>query len=600
MTLLLLWACRCGSPDDSAPEVRTREPCTDFRDERQVLWGDTHVHTGLSFDAWAYDVTAGPEDAWDYARGGTLDLGYGELALDRPLDFAVITDHAEYLAEIPACTDPDSPGYMAETCVTYREASTSTKVQLFGVKMSLPDPDRFEDICAMVDCETSAADTWDRVQDAAEQAYDRTATCGFTSFVGYEWSGTTNVANLHRNVIFKSWKVPHPTTYFDVQTGHELWDALERDCLDGIDGCDVLAIPHNGNTSNGNLFLFEGDALDAERRAAFEPLVEVYQHKGDSECRMGFLNADEECRFEKVRLDDELDDCGEETGSGGLTYAGCQADRDFLRGTLAYGLEMNEDIGANPFPLGVIASTDTHSATPGRVDEETYLGHLGIAEDEPLERLASPRLNPGGVINSGGGLAAVWAEENSRESIFDAMRRREVYGTSGPRIEVRVYGGDVPVDACEGDFVAAGEGSSAVPMGGVLPGGEPARFAVHALADGTGLERIQLVRGVLVDGQVETEVIDLVGEPLPDPDPETCESSVGDEELCVVWEDPDWSGEPAFWYVRVLEAPTCRWSWQDCLSLPEEERPDNCFAEDVPWAVRERAWTSAIWSEEAL
>lgn len=572
----------------------------DHRPERQVLWGDTHVHTALSFDAWAYETSAGPEDAWDYAQGGTLDYGYGELALDRPLDFAVLTDHAEYLAEIPACTDPSSPGYEAETCVTYREAATSTKVQLFGIKMSMPDPDRFEDICALVDCESAAEATWQRVQDAAEDAYDRTETCGFTSFVGYEWSGTTNVANLHRNVIFRNWKVPHPTTYFDVQTGAELWDALERDCLDGIDGCDVLAIPHNGNTSNGTLFLFEGDAEDAQRRAAFEPLVEVYQHKGDSECRPGFFGADEECRFEKVRLDDDVDDCGDGTGTGGLTYAGCQADRDFLRGTLAYGLEKNAEIGANPFPLGVIASTDTHSGTPGRVDEATYLGHLGIAEDTPDERLASARLNPGGVINSGGGLAAVWAEENSRESIFDAMRRREVYGTSGPRIEVRVYGGDVPLDACDGDFVAAGEGSGAVPMGGVLPSGAPARFAVHAVADGTGLERVQLVRGTLVDGEVVVDVLDLEGEPLGEPDPETCEPEAGASDLCVVWEDAEWAGEPAFWYVRVLEAPTCRWSWRDCLSLPEEDRPDNCFADDVPWTVRERAWTSAIWSEEAL
>ena len=575
--MIFLLACRCGAPEDTAAEVRTREPCADYSVDKRVFWGDTHIHTALSFDAWAYDVRATPADAWRFAQGDEVDLGFDTRGLDRPLDFAAITDHAEYLAEIPGCTTPGSEAYDTETCTNYRESSTSRAVQLFGVKMSMEDPDRFEDICSVLDCELEARETWQQVQDAAEEAYDRTSECAFTSFVAYEWSGTPNVANLHRNVIFANWKVPEQaTTYFEVQSGPDLWDALERDCLEGRPGCDVLAIPHNGNTSNGTLFAFDGNADDAARRARFEPLVEIYQHKGDSECREGFFGADELCTFEKVRLDDEVENCGEGTGTAGLTYAGCQADRDFLRGMLALGIELEDSLGANPFRSGVLAATDTHSATPGLVDEATFQGHLGSAEDEPEERLASPRLNPGGVINSGGGLMGVWAEENSREALFAAMQRREVYGTSGPRIEVRVTAGD------------------GTPMGGITT--DPS-FTLSAVADEVPLERVQIVRGWLEDGEARIEVLDVAGEAVDEPDLETCAvAEGGHDRLDVTWVDEAYEGGPAFWYVRVLEVPTCRWSWRDCLSYGDEERPENCEDAAIPRTVRERAWTSPIWA----
>ncbi len=545
------------------------------------MWGDTHIHTALSFDAYAYEVRAWPEDAWRFARGEEVDLGFDTRQLEVPLDFAAITDHAEYLAEIPACVEMGSDAYDTETCTDYRDSSTSRAVQLFGLKMSMEDPDRFDDICSVIDCELEARRSWQLVQDAAEEAYDRSSACEFTRFDAYEWSGTPHVANLHRNVIFANWKVPEqPTTYFEVQTAEGLWDALERDCLEGRAGCGVLAIPHNGNTSNGTLFSFDGSADDAARRARFEPLVEIYQHKGDSECRMGFFGADEFCGFEKVRLDEDVEDCGDETGSGGLTYAGCQADQDFLRGMLALGLEIDEDLGENPFRVGVLAATDTHSATPGAVSEERYAGHLGSAEDEAEERLSLPRLNPGGVIDSGGGLMAVWAEDNSREAIFAAMERREVYGTSGPRIELAVTSAD------------------GTPMGGVLPSGAEATFTIRAVADEVPLERVQVIRGWLSEaGEAQLEVLDVAGSAVEDPDLETCEPSPGGSELLeLTWTDSQWAGEPAFWYVRVLESPTCRWSWRDCLGFDEEARPETCDDESVPRIIRERAWSSPIWA----
>jgi hypothetical protein len=598
LAFLLVACTRCSSVEDTA-EVRTREACSSHEPTRQVFWGDTHVHSSLSFDARAYEVTAGPEEAWAFARGEEVD----GLRLARPLDFAAITDHAEYLAEIPACTDPASPAYAVDTCVNYREGPHAQNVQLFGVKMSLTDPDRFEDICEAIDCEAEALVTWQRIQDAAEAAYDRSSDCSFTSFVAYEWSGTPLVANMHRNVLFETWRVPErPTSYFEEPTAEGLWDALRRDCSQAGTGCDVLAIPHNSNLSNGGQFLFHADAESALVRAELEPLVEVYQHKGDSECRNGLegiLGEDDPlCDWEKVRDPQERpQDCGDEGGSGGLTYSGCVSRRDFLRGILLEGLEIQEQVGANPFRVGVIAATDTHYAMPGMVDEAAWDGHLGIAEDDPEERLADPKLNPGGIIDSPGGLAGVWAEENSRESLFAALQRRETFGTSGPRIELRMFAGDLPMDACDLDEETLLELAyrDGVPMGSELPDGQPARFVVWARADERALERLQLVKG-WSDGEGEhIEVVELAGELVGDPDMATCEPGPGGQDrLCAVFDDLDWGGEPAFWYARAVEVPTCRWSWQDCLLLDEEHEACEDPSEHIQ---RERAWGSPVFSE---
>ena len=598
MVLLLLACTRCSSPEDSA-EVRTREPCLSHEPNRQLLWGDTHVHSSLSFDARAYEVLDGPEEAWAFARGEEVN----GRRLARPLDFAAITDHAEYLAEIPACTDPDSPAYMVPTCVNYREGAHAQNVQLFGVKMSLTAPDRFEDICEAIDCEAEARITWQRVQDAAEAAYDRSEQCSFTSFVAYEWSGTPLVANMHRNVIFQNWKVPElPTTYFDESTAEGLWDALRRDCSEAGTGCEVLAIPHNSNLSNGNQFLFHADAESAAMRSELEPLIEVYQHKGDSECRNGLADILGEeaplCDWEKVRDPaEDIDDCGPDGGGGGITYAGCNSRRDFLRGILLEGLEVQDQLGENPFRLGVIAATDTHYAIPGMVDEAAWEGHLGIAEDEPEERLDDPELNPGGIIDSPGGVAGVWAEENSRESIFAALQRRETFGTSGPRIALRVFAGELPLDACEMEESELLELAyrDGVPMGGTLPSGAPARFVVWADADEQPLERLQLIKG-WTDGEGEhIEVVELAGELVEDPDAATCEpASGGAERLCAVYEDEDFQGELSFWYARAVEVPSCRWSWHDCLAVDEQHEACEDFEAHVQ---RERAWSSPVFSD---
>ncbi len=630
---LLLLPLLVGCPSDEpvpepTPFEDVREPCAATNPERDVFWGDLHAHTSWSFDAWVFDVRTDPTQAYAFARGEEVRLppldaqgrGTQTLRLDRPLDFAAVTDHGEYLAEVAGCTNPESPIYNVPTCEQYRTGGNRA-VAAFGLKLTEASPERFEDICGGfgLDCLGEARTLWRRVQDAAEAAYDRSASCEFTSFVAYEYTAATGVSNLHRNVIFRNATVPaQPAAYFEHETPAQLWDALRADCLDADGPCDVLAIPHNSNWSNGRLFAveYEGETVaeqadEAARRAELEPLVEIYQHKGDSECSpglSGILGApDELCTFEKLRTP-PFADCGDGTGAGAMGGGGCVSRADFVRGALLRGLEEEARIGENPLPLGIIASTDTHNGIPGAVEEDAYLGHWGNNEDLPERRLGTGALTPGGVIFSSGGLAAVWAESNDRDALFDAMRRREVYGTSGPRITVRLFGGDdLPDDLCSRPDAIAVADESGVPMGAELaPGTAAPRFFLWAAMDpgtdarpGTPLERIQIVKGWLdAAGDRHVEVFDAAGE-VGDAgvDVTTCAATgtSGATELCTVWTDPDFDpAERAWYYARVVENPSCRWSTHACIALPEGDRPPSCDDPDVPETVQERAWTSPI------
>ena len=300
-------------------------------------------------------------------------------------------------------------------------------------------------------------------------------------------------------------------------------------------------------------------------------------------------------------------DCGEETGRGG--FGGCGHRRDYVRYALVEGLAEAARLGVNPLKLGIVASTDAHNANPGDVEEHAYDGNFGVQDAEPRQRL-TPARPPGGVESHPGGLVAVWAEENTRGAIFDALRRREAYGTSGPRMSVRFFGGwSYPASLCEaGDFVAAAA-AAGVPMGSdleVRPGEGAPRFALFASRDpgtaerpGTALERIQIVKGwVGAGGAVHQAVFDLAWTEAAagDLDLETCEPPPGADQLCGVWSDPDFEpGRHAVYYARVVERPSCRYSWRDCQSLPEEERPATCTDPTIPRSIRERAWTSPIW-----
>ena len=628
--LTSLWA--CGDNDVEEPfYTEERVPCADRNPLRNAYYGDLHVHTRNSFDAYVWENRNDPGAAYDFARGLPIQLppldangqGTQTLQLSRPLDFAAVTDHAEYLGEVASCADTEAAGYDTELCQGFRAGLDDAVVQ-FGTELTAPTPERFIDLCGAdgSQCTNLATSVWQRIIEAAEAAYDRTDACTFTSLVGYEWSSNTSGRNLHRNVIFRNANVPaYPTSYFEASTAHELWMALERDCV-ADDGCQVLAIPHNSNLSNGGMFApqypgaptVEQQAERAALRQRSEPLVELFQHKGSSECINGISGImgqpDELCEIEQLRpLADN--DCGDQVGFFGIINDGCVSRYDFWRGQLLGGLQEAARLGINPYRLGVIASTDTHNATPGATEEANYAGHIGIFEATPEARLGQGFDQPSGYIGNPGGLAGVWAEENSRDGIFRALSAREAFATSGTRIAPRLFGGwDYNQNLCDDPQMLATAYERGVPMGQSLPrrpgGADAPRFIVSSLRDGhedaVPLQHLQVIKGWLdSDGQAHYRVYDVAGDPDngASVDLATCEpQGTGFDALCAVWSDPDFQPEQsAFYYARTVENPTCRWSWRDCLSMDEVDRPATCSDPEVPQTIHEMAWTSPIWYE---
>lgn len=634
--MVLFWGCDKGSHPSAndaggGEEEYTdpREPCSEFDPLRNVFFGDLHIHTSLSFDAWIWDVRTTPADAYAFAKGEPISLppldengeGTRTIQLERPLDFAAVTDHAEFLAEVEACVTPGSEAYDTLSCFLFRQGNFLSTVVMAN-QLFLPDPKRSKDICGpgRVDCPALTESVWKRVQQDAEDAYDRTSDCSFTTFVAYEYTGVPRITNMHRNMIFRNTHVPErPVSYFEQPTKQGLWAELKRVCLQGMEGCDVLGIPHNSNESNGNAFFVEypgAETIEEERdlaslRVEMEPLVEIFQHKGDSECTnvlYGVLGQpDELCNFEKLREPD-APDCEDGRGFLGEVGLGCVSRLDFVRYVLLEGLKEEQRLGVNPYKLGIIASTDTHNATGGAVVEDQFVGHAGKEDDTPEKRL-----QPGTLVNNPGGLVAVWAEQNARNAIFDALRRRETYGTSGPRIIVRLFGGwDYPENLCkQADLVKVGY-QMGVPMGGDLPsrpnGTIDPRFVVSAMreadfgsSEGTPLQRVQIIKGWIDnDQQPAYKVFEVAGDPNNGAgvDLDTCEPlGTGFDTLCKVWTDPEFDpNQSAFYYARVVENPTCRWNTYDCIaSVPPEERPEQCSDPDMIRTIQERAWTSPIW-----
>jgi len=599
-----------------------RANCTATDPSRQPFYGDTHVHTGFSFDAWGQGTLAEPRDAYRFARGeeiamqpyGEDGVGAGRIQLRRPLDFAVVTDHSDLFGELRICQTPSLPGHDSVVCRVVRRFPALGYMLVNGHVYSNEHPHRYS-FCGPGGrhCLDAGRPVWQEIQAAAEAYYDRSAACSFTTFVGYEWTSMPGGNNLHRNVVFRNAIAQdYPTTYMETPTAEGLWHALVSECIEGKPGCDVIAIPHNSNVSGGLMWTStRGDgspltSADARTRARLETLVEVIQHKGDSECRAGA--EDELCGFEKLPIA-RLGDMGSLSASSELP-AGI-----YVREALASGLVLQARLGVNPFRFGLIGSTDTHLSAPGQVDEDRHVGHAAgsvSARFGPPPYPDLPYFNPGG-------LAVLWAEENSRDALFAAMQRREAYGTSGPRIPVRFFGGwEYPADLCgEPDFAPRGY-RGGVPMGGELParpaGARAPRFAVAALRDpggagapSTPLQRIQIVKGWLEAGAPREQVYEVAGDARngADVDLATCTPrGRGFDELCSVWTDPDFDPDAlAFYYARVVENPSCRWNtWVcnrqgvDCSkprSVPRELRA--CCDAAVPRTIQERAWTSPIW-----
>jgi hypothetical protein len=638
-------------PDDTRPYAITeeRQPCTDFFPLRKPFFGDTHVHTAWSFDASAQDTRNRPVDAYGFARGEPLGiqpydddgLAGRELQIDRPLDFTAITDHSEFFGEMRMCATPGMPGYWHPVCILHRKFPSMSFLTFGAYGMRVKNRWGF---CGdgNSQCVAAANNTWREIQIAAENAYDRSSDCTFTSFVGYEW--TANVGsgqNLHHNVIFRNEKVPdHALSWIESPSQIHLWDYLEQDCVAGKPGCDAVVIPHNSNLSGGLMFETARvsditvppepvTAGEAARRARWNTLFEVMQHKGASECdnRSAVWAGDEFCDFELLDYDNFG---GKSTGvsaSAPITFVArfvpeedqpftrLPAEGNFLRYALKKGLQQQAELGVNSFKYGFVSSTDTHIAAPGLVMEKDFPGHggAGIGAREGV-----PAGLPDDLEYGPGGLAVLYAEENTRDALFAAMQRKEAYATSGTRPILRFFGGwGYSPDLCESADLLERAYAGGVPMGGELPPRGPdatnPRFIASAAHDpgtaqypGAQLQRIQLIKGWYRDGELQEKVLDVAGG-LTDAgvDISTCERhGNGHRQLCSVWEDTDFRPtDQAFYYTRVLENPSCRWSQYACADAGVRcDEPasitagmEKCCAEEHKKIIQERAWSSPIW-----
>ena len=638
--LLLGFLLASCSRDDTAG--RSAESSTCARSSlKNPYFGDAHSHTKYSLDAGTQGTTLGPHEAYRFALGEKLGIQphdangrpLRELQLDRPLDFAVVTDHSEFFGEVELCTNPaaDPVAYNSPECVLYRDEPDQAFLALNAllglpanaVTVPLAEVARLP-VCGpgSATCLEAAKTPWRDIQEAAAEFNQA---CHFTTFVGYEWTGSPSSSNLLRNVIFATEKVPPlPVSYFEAPEPELLWKKLAEQCSGD---CDYLTIPHNSNLSSGLMFRdtdSEGRPFTrqyAADRARNEPLAEIFQHKGDSEC---FVleepgKNDELCAFEKLPFNNLA---GERFGPA---LEQPPVARDFLRNALKDGLLHEQRLGVNPFKYGLIGSTDTHLGTPGATSESNFPGHGGAGSPA---RSSLPKGLTENIYYNPAGLAVVWAEENTRPALFEAMRRREVYGTSGTRILVRFFGDwQLPADMCGfsgEDFSKRGYGGA--PMGGDMPAlpasaGAPApSFAVWAQMDPGGqrtpLQRIQIVKGWIAkqpsgEWTSHETVYDVAG--TKDDgwrlDEATCRGAGASfTSLCTVWTDPDFDpADRAFYYARVVENPTCRWSTYQCLKAPATmdcSDPSTvpsewagCCDTHYPKTIQERAWTSPIWYE---
>ena len=568
---------------------------------RRALFGDLHVHTVHSFDAYSFGVRATPDDAYRYARGEAIEhpIGYAVQLRGGALDFYAVTDHAVYLGAMGALHDPDDPLHRHPLAQEIIAKSNPLNPVLEGA--SIPAAVMSGLRIRGLDAGRVMHTAWERIIDAAERHNEPGA---FTTFIAYEYTSSPQRITLHRNVIFAGSRVSRfPFSVVDSPNPENLWRWMD-DLRDA--GVEALAIPHNSNLSSG--LTFEGndwagrpiDADYAARRLRNEPLVEVTQVKGTSETHPALSPDDEWAGFEVWAPP------GPDRAPG--SYA-----RDALRA----GLALEATSGVNPYRFGLIGSSDGHNAS-SPVDEDRYFGKLGRHDGLPGRRGSAPAdpedtepVGPSFLSWSAAGLAGVWAEENTRPSIYAALRRREAFATSGPRIQVRFFAGygygDALADGADAVEVAYAGG---VPMGGELriaDAGTP-EFYVWAVRDPNegALQRVQVVKGWMAGGETYERVFDAACSDglAPDPDTHRCpdngagvdledcgaSGAPGATELRGVWRDPTFSPEQAaFYYVRVLQNPTCRWSTWDAI------RAGVAPAEGVPATIQERAWSSPIW-----
>ena len=547
--------------------------CPNYTPQRQVFWGDLHVHTHLSMDAAIQGTETSLEEAYDFAVGKEIYLSNLDtsMQLQDPLDFVSITDHSEMLGELEICRSPQLKGYSSIGCRTYRKYDDLAFLW-FNSRLSLsPKPYR-KDLARMPfcrwkgeHCEKIASKVWQMMVNEAEK---NNTPCEFTVFPGYEWSSSPHLRNLHRNVIFENFDVPkQPISYLDAPKDIQLWQQLDQNCTGH---CNYLTIPHNSNLSSGTMFptiselRVDSISTYALERHQKEPVMEVFQHKGSSECSPN--KQDPECSFEHVPFDNLVVD----------RYKGFLTDppqkSDFLRYALTEGLIYEEQGLDNPYKYGVIASSDTHLGIPGAVDEEQFFGHGGAGKVGRLGMVDSPYFNPGGIV-------AVWAEENTQNSIFDALERKEVFATSGPRFELRFFASTTELTSqCGTEEWITEAYKKGVPMGGSLEEHMDIFFYVHVKAPQEyPIERIQMIQG-WADGKVHHESVQTIWY-------ESDGSHFQCYSLQMTVPELSWT------YIRVLAVPTKRWS--PCEDI--EQLSNNSCPDEIPQKIHERAWSSPIW-----
>jgi hypothetical protein len=591
---------------------------------RNAYFGDLHVHTAMSLDANIFDTRSGPRMAYEFARGREIELpGTGiRQKLMAPLDFAAVTDHAEGMGALHSCFDREGAAYWTLDCIGIRHQVLLIFPRLFatiqqsGASLAQNNPR----MCGATGkaCLDGGKSVWLEMQAAAREHYQPGT---FTTFNGFEYSPTlVRGGMLHRNVIFRGDVVPF--NVFSAMDGfvEDLMRWLDVQCKGD---CKVLTIPHSSNFSWGLMF---GDtnsdgttltAVNLALRAKYDALIEVFQAKGSSECAVGVGNTDEQCAFENIFPACTAEESKVDAQTGQHANR-CIAANDMVRNVLKRGLTDVSKWGVNPYKLGIIGSTDNHNGAPGDTQESTWNGHGGVNDATPEQRLGIKRglvakvvgLSPG-TINPGG-LVGVWAEQNTREAIWDALARKETFGTSGTRVRARLFAGfDFPSDLhTRADAVAVAY-QTGVPMGADLPNagsGKAPTLLVMALRDANSapLQRIQIVKGWVSGSETSEQVFDVACSDGIVPDPAThhcrdngakvnlsdCSISTdkGASSLSTTWRDPDFNpAVAAFYYVRVLENPVCRYSQRDALKLGAQH-PSN-----VPKTIQERAWTSPVW-----
>ena len=584
---------------DAAPRPQApRDAATPAVD--RPLFGDLHMHTAFSFDAFTFKTTATPDDAYAFAQGGSLrHPAGGTYRLDRPLDFLAVTDHSEFMGVVRAMADPANP--LSKLDIAKRVTSADAKVssgafyELVGLLRSGKPPESLGPGAPQ-----AIADAWQFQKDAANRAYQPGK---FTTFIGYEWTGTSEGRNLHRNVIFRGNDAPLPLSTTLSSDPEDLWR-----WLDGIraKGMPVLAIPHNSNASDGVMFgdrTFTGKAFTrayADQRARNEPIVEITQVKGTSETHPALSPNDEFADFEilpsYIASEKKI-----------TKFAG-----GYVRDAYRTGLMMQDGEGFNPYNFGLIGSTDSHTGI-SPIEEDHYSGKVGVLDGTPEARLDCTYCRGSDYRNfSAAGLAAVWAKHNTRESIFDALLRKETYATSGPRMQVRFFAGRDYAGVTPGarNWVN-GAYARGVPMGGTIgTAGKSPVFLVAAMKDpeGNNLDRVQIVKMWAKNGKSAEKVFDVAlsggrrvdprtGKAPPvgntiDRKTLTVANTIGAATLNARWTDPEFDpAARAAYYVRVLEIPSPRWSTYDAKTL--KRPPLKGWHE----AIQERAFTSPIWYE---